>query len=332
MDPELTSLNDRCSQWMQQNCRRLAEMGVTRHDGPGGSSIYDFGVAGKGTLAGGLLLAELCTAGLATIRIQAAGEADPLPVPSVTVQSDHPLLACMASQYAGWPLSANGYFAMGSGPARIHRGREPLFEKHPVSKPGSQAWLILESAQLPPPEVVEAIAGECGVGAGQVHVCVARTASLPGTVQVVARSLETTLHKLFELGFDLTGLVAGVGSAPLPPVGKDDLAAIGWTNDAILYGSRVWLVADCDQSAIDAVLPRLPASSSPDFGRPFRGIFERYQRDFYAIDRMLFSPACVTVHNLDSGLTRTVGNCRPDILRESFGMESARVPGEGGAG
>ena len=37
-------------------------------------------------------------------------------------------------------------------------------------------------------------------------------------VQVVARSVETCLHKLHELGFDVTRIVSGCGSAPLSPV------------------------------------------------------------------------------------------------------------------
>ena len=70
--------------------------------------------------------------------------------------------------------------------------------------------------------------------------------SLAGTIQVVARSVETALHKLHELKFDLKQVVSGFGTAPLPPVATDFLHAIGRTNDAILYGGRVivWVRAD----------------------------------------------------------------------------------------
>ena len=65
--------------------------------------------------------------------------------------------------------------------------------------------------------------------------------------------------------------------------------------------------------------PRVPSSSSPDFGAPFATIFERYDRDFYKIDPMLFSPARVMVTCLDSGRTFAAGRLAPDLLAQSFG-------------
>ena len=43
------------------------------------------------------------------------------------VTTDHPVAACMASQYAGWQIAREGYFAMGSGPMRAAAAKEPLF-------------------------------------------------------------------------------------------------------------------------------------------------------------------------------------------------------------
>src|SRR5439155_676683 len=81
-----------------------------------------------------------------------------------------------------------------------------------------------------------------GFGAGrapsQLTFVVAPTASLAGGVQIVARILETGLHKMDTLGFDVNKIVSGIGTAPLPPVAKNDLRAIGRTNDCILYGGQ----------------------------------------------------------------------------------------------
>ena len=68
-----------------------------------------------------------------------------------------------------------------------------------------------------------------------------KTASIAGSVQVIARSVETALHKMHEIGFDLTQVRSGFGIAPLPPVAADDLVGIGRTNDAMLYGGEVTL-------------------------------------------------------------------------------------------
>jgi methenyltetrahydromethanopterin cyclohydrolase len=127
----------------------------------------------------------------------------------------------------------------------------------------------------------------------------ARTASAAGTVQIVARSLETALHKLHTLNFDLSLVQGGFGIAPIPPPAKDDLTAIGWTNDAILYGGRVSLFVSADEKTIEEFGPRVPSSASPDYGRPFAEIFARYAGDFYKIDPMLFSPAEVSFSNFN---------------------------------
>ena len=147
---------------------------------------------------------------------------------------------------------------------------------------------------------------------------VARTASLSGTIQVVARSVETALHKMHEIGFDLDRLVSGYGVAPLPPVAADDLVGIGRTNDAVLYGAEVTLWVTGDDSSLEESGPRIPSCSSPAFGQPFADIFEHHNRDFYKIDPLLFSPATVTLNNLDSGRQFRFGETRPDVLRTSF--------------
>ena len=113
-------------------------------------------------------------------------------------------------------------------------------------------------------------------------------------------------------------MVSGVGVAPLPPVAADDVIGIGRTNDAILYGGRatLWVRADDDQLA--AVGPGVPSSASRDHGAPFAEIFERYQRDFYKIDPLLFSPAEIVFHNLRTGRSHTFGRMAPEVLRKSF--------------
>jgi methenyltetrahydromethanopterin cyclohydrolase len=166
--------------------------------------------------------------------------------------------------------------------------------------------------------VVEKIAEACLVGPSAVTLLVAPTASLAGGVQIVARSVETALHKLAELGFDLSRVESAQGSAPLPPAAAGDLAAIGRTNDAILYGGRVVLWVTGDDDSLAAIGPKVPSTSSRDHGEPFAAIFERYNRDFYAVDPHLFSPAEIVFQNLDTGRTHAFGALAEDVLVRSF--------------
>src|SRR5262249_38653298 len=146
--------------------------------------------------------------------------------------------------------------------------------------------------------------------------------SIAGSLQVVGRSLETALHKLYELKFDLTQVVSGFGSAPLPPCAVGDLEAIGRTNDAILYGGRVNLWVHADEGTLLEIGPKIPSSASPDHGAPFSAIFDRYGQDFYKIDPMLFSPAEIVFYNLKTGKTHAFGRVEPEILKKSFYSKS----------
>lgn len=290
---------------------RLLQIGEAR--------VFDFGVKRPGTLAGGLRLAEVCLAGLASVKIQPPSITD-LNLPIVSVSTDWPLAACIASQYAGWPFSHEKYFAMCSGTARLNRGREDILSHHQLTGQYSPAIGVFETDSLPSDAEIRAFAAECKVDPGQVILCVASTASFAGTLQVVARTIETAMHKLHELKFDLTTIQSAFGTAPLPPIPPRDLTALGWTNDAILYGGRVHLWVDTTDQAIDQVIDLLPSCSSSDFGEPFQTTFERYQRDFYRIDKRLFSPAQVIINNLSTGHVFRGGELRADILKESYGL------------
>jgi methenyltetrahydromethanopterin cyclohydrolase len=283
-----------------------------------GTRIIDCGVKAAGGLEAGRCLAEICLADCGRVEIESGSRGD-FAWPIVTIRTDQPLLACMASQYAGWQIAGEKFFAMGSGPMRAVACREPLFEHLGYRERVPRVVGVLETSKLPTDEVCEKIASQCGVAPAHVTLLVARTASIAGTIQVVARSVETALHKMHELGYDLKNILSGCGSAPLPPIAADDMQGIGRTNDAVLYGGQVTLWLRDHDARLAEIGPQIPSSASRDFGEPFAAIFERYGRDFYKVDPLLFSPAAITFVNLTSGQTHRFGQVRPDVLQRSFG-------------
>lgn len=313
------SLNQRSLNLLHWYRDQLDLLDVRSTTSPCGATLYDFGVQHPGTLQGGRLLAEVCLAGLAEVQINQFPLGEHC-LPGIQVSTDQPLAACIAAQYAGWPVTGEKYYAMGSGPARLLRGREPMLEQLGLREESDVAVLVLEASRPPAAELLEAIAAECRVDPRNLHVALARTASLAGLIQIVARSVETTLHKLHELGFDLHRVRSAIGWAPLPPVPANDLVGIGWSNDAILYGARSQLFVDADEAEIAKLAGRLTSDSSADFGAPFVEIFERYGRDFYKIDKMLFSPAQTTINNLRTGSVYSSGKLHPELLLRSFGF------------
>jgi methenyltetrahydromethanopterin cyclohydrolase len=169
---------------------------------------------------------------------------------------------------------------------------------------------------LPPSAAIAALRESLPSGC-RLYLAAARTASQAGTLQVVARSLETALHKLHSLKFPLEAIISGLGTAPLPPVAKNDLAAIGRTNDAILYGGTVNLWVRCEDELLADIGPRVPSCSSSSFGQTFLSLFKAANYDFYALDAALFSPAVVVFHNLRSGRSFRFGSLNPDVLAAS---------------
>ena len=302
-------LNERAWQRATDMAARSEQLRLAVHS-VGGTRVIDCGVQAIGGLEAGRRLADICLAGLARVTIQAG--------PKIVVDTDQPLAACMASQYAGWQLSGEKFFGMGSGPMRAAYGHEEIFGVIDYHELATRAVGVIESSKLPTEEICALIADKCAQMRDSLTLLVARTASLAGTVQIVARSLETALHKLHVLGYDITHVHSGYGAAPLPPVAADDLVAIGRTNDAILYGGEVTLWVSDDDAKLQEIGPQVPSSASKDFGEPFSAIFERYGRDFYKIDPMLFSPAVVTLNNLRTGKAFRFGQPRPDILDRSF--------------
>ncbi len=310
-------LNERAAELCRQAMVSADHLRIMAHTLPCGATVIDCGVAVAGGMAAGRVMAEICLAGLGEVRL-VYDSSGPSVGPAVTVATDHPVAACMASQYAGWQISHDEFFAMGSGPKRAAAGKEDIFDVIGGREEVETAVGVLESAKLPPDSVCRKIAADCRVAPDKLILLVAPTASIAGTFQVVARTVETALHKMHELGFDIHQVQAGYGIAPLPPVAADDLAAIGRTNDAVLYGGRVTLWINSDDEQLQSLGPKVPSNSSRDHGRRFAEIFAAYDHDFYKIDPHLFSPAEVTLINLSSGRTFRYGRVEPDVLLESF--------------
>ena len=311
-------MNDRAwalGDWVAENA---AELRAGVHTLTSGSRVLDVGVKAPGGLAAGRTLAEICMGGLGHVTfvpLTIGGET----WSGVHVWTDHPAASCMASQYAGWIINPDGFFAMGSGPIRAKaRVERELFAKLGYAEDAIRGVLVLEGRTFPTDEVATWVAAKAGLEPSALTFVVAPTASVAGGVQIVARVIETGLHKMDTLGFDVTRVVNASGTAPIPPVAKNDLRAIGRTNDCILYGGQARFLVDAVDEELSALAERLPASTSPDYGTPFRDIFKRYDNDFYKIDPMLFSPAEVWLTSTSSGRTFHAGRLDPAVLRASL--------------
>src|SRR6184192_3065295 len=215
-------LNDRAWEIADRMAAHADALRVAVRTVASGARVIDAGIATPGGHAAGLALAEICMGGLGHVDytpVQIGGDS----WPGVRVWTDHPAVSCMASQYAGWAIQVDRYFAMGSGPLRAHaRVEKELFEKLGYAETARRGVLVLETRNPATEEVAAWVAQKAGLAPDRLTFVVAPTASLAGGVQIAARILETGLHKMDTLGFDLTKIVSGVGTAPLAPVAKND--------------------------------------------------------------------------------------------------------------
>ncbi len=291
---------------------------VRRHDS--GATLVDAGIRAPGGLEAGRRIAEICMGGLGQVQLSAGKGRWPI---ALSVTANDPVLACLASQYAGWSLSSGTgktkFHALGSGPARALAVKEMLFEELGYRDQASSTYLVLEVDREPPLEVIQKVVHDCQVEPEQLTIVLTPTNSLAGMVQIIARVLEVGLHKAHTLGFPLDAVVDGAGSAPLAPPAPDMLTSMGRSNDAILFGGTVQLFVRCEDAAAENLARQLHSQGSRDYGKPFAAIFKDYGFDFYKIDPMLFAPAVAIVTNLASGRTFRSGDLNDELLVQSFG-------------
>ena len=287
--------------------------------GEAGERLIDMGAQVPGGLDAGQRLAEVCLGGLGPVAVHNDSGLKRWPL-GVTVRASNPVVACLASQYAGWQITEqeSGFFALGSGPARALSRVETLFKDLGYADHYSKATLVIEGDKAPPASVARSVASACGVQPGNLTILFAPTGCLAGSVQIASRVLEVALHKAHELHFPLEHIEDGIGTAPIAPPIPDFVQAMGRTNDAVIYGGRVQLFVRGSNDAAERLAQQLPSSTCAAYGEPFADIFAAAGGDFYKIDPMLFSPAEVIVSNLDTGTSFHAGQLAPDIVDKSF--------------
>lgn len=131
--------------------------------------------------------------------------------------------------------------------------------------------------------------------------------------------METSLHKLTELGLDPKLVTHACGYALIAPVHPKLAQAMGRTNDAIICGGTADYTVSCDdEQVLKKVLGKAPASASKSSGKSFMEIFKEAGCDFYKIDRGLFAPAVFVINNSKTGKIFPAESLNVDVLKSSF--------------
>jgi len=310
----MESLNRMATELVDEAIDFAPELGIDVHSLSGDSAVLDFGVERPGAVEAGLLLAEIQTAGLASLQSRMGTVAE-TPRTHVELSTDHPALALLCGAKGGWELSVDGFEGLGSGPARALVAEEEIFQRVGYQDEFDFAVLAVEAETLPDEAVASHVAERAGVPESGVFLPSFSTASITGSVVAASRAAEMAAFRLLELGYDPRGILSVTASAPVAPVADDESTAIARTNDAIAYGGRVHLIVEEPFDRFDEVV----SAASDEHGSPFVDIFDAVGWEFSAVPVETFGPAQVTI-DVRGGETQVVGSVSEEVLAESFGL------------
>ena len=319
---EVLSVNQLAWKLAEKLLNNQAFYGVHASKTSAGATVIDAGVNVPGGFQAGKIFTEICMggAGKAQLGFKAYGD---LSLPSITVSSDHPVVAALGSQFAGWRIKEpDDSIAIGSGPARaLALKPKKVYQAIGYKDDSDKAVLTLESNSLPSDALIEKVTGACNIAAENLIAIVAPTASVAGLTQVTGRVVEVGIHKLRTLGLNPKLIRYAMGYAPIPPRCGEFEVAMARTNDAILYGGTVYLVVEHDdEDALQKTVEQAPSNTSKDYGKPFLQIFQEADRDFYKIDHNLFAPAVLMLNNAKTGRVFKAGEINSKVLADSLGF------------
>jgi methenyltetrahydromethanopterin cyclohydrolase len=316
---ERLSVNRLAWKLLQKLVENPASYGVKVEKTGSGTTIIDAGIDAKGGFGAGKLVTEICMGGCGKAKITCKKYGD-LELPSIFVYTDHPIIATLGSQYAGWQISEGGYFAIGSGPARaLALKPKEIYDEIGYKDDFNKAVVILETDKHPPARLIDRIAKDCGVSLENVAFILTPTASVTGATQVAGRIVETGIHKLRKIGLDPNVILYAWGIAPIPPIHPKFANAMARTNDAILYGGTAYYAVEYeDEEKLEKIVEKSSSKASKDYGKPFSQIFKEAKYDFYKIDPNLFAPAVLIVNNVKTGSVFKNGEINLGVLLKSF--------------
>lgn len=315
----MVSINKEAVKVVKNVIANAARLGVEVKKLDNGTTILDMGINAAGSWQAGLDFVKLNMGNLGIVDIvpYRVGE---LELSGVFVHSDQVVTATIASQIAGWRLTTGDKTIIGSGPARAQAvvDSDYYFEMTDYRDQNDECVLCLQMQEMPGEKIADEVAKACGVSTENIYLVVAPSASLVGSIQVAARSVEQTVHKMYEHGFNLEHIQFAKGLAPIAPIIDDETEAMGRINDALLYGgySEFWVCCD-DQEIID-VINQLVSEASDHCGKPFSKLFSEAEHDFYKMDKDIHAMSKVKMHNMKTGKLFEAGSIHKEVIKESY--------------
>ncbi|NHJ32214.1 MAG: methenyltetrahydromethanopterin cyclohydrolase [Asgard group archaeon] len=267
------------------------------------ATIIDCGINAEGSFSAGLLFTKISLGGLAKVKLYQP-IMDENSLLTVQVDSSFPVLATLGCQAASWNINKNNFFGMVCGPGRaLAQKPSKIYKLLEYKDENDKAILCIESDQLPNKEVIQYLAEKCKVEKKNLFILMIKTACLVEYVQMAARAIELGIFKLVEqLGYPKERILHAVGTGIIPPMSQDNEVSNDRVNNALIYGTKLYLVIKSEKyDNLSEIIDKLPSKSSSSYGRKFLELFNEAGKDFSKFDLTLLAPTEITINDIRTG-------------------------------
>lgn len=288
---------------------------------PCGATVVDMGLHCKGSWKAALLFTRATLGDLAIVQLGNFKLNEDYSFASVEVFLEQPMIACMASQIAGWSLGEGEYATIASGPARSQAvvDSDHYIHMTPYRDQSDQAVVCLQDVHYPTNALALEVAQACHVKPENVYILISDSTCIACSMQVSARIIEQSCHKMMRNGFSAEQIVLCRGRAPIAPIVKDELKTMGRINDALIYGSEAEFWVDAKDEDIEAVIHKMVGiTSSPRYNERFEDVFDQAGRNFFQVEVDVHSIAKCQFHNVNTGRSFHAGEINYALLERSF--------------
>jgi len=282
------------------------------------ATVIDCGLEVEGSIEAGLLFTQITLGGLARVQLLLPAEGEEAPLLKMQVTTSHPVLATLGCQAASWNINKKGFFGMASGPGRILAQKpSKVFELIEFREESQKAVLCIETSTYPPDEVIDYLAKKCRVKNENLFLLLVKTASLVEYLQMAARAVELGMFRLVEqLKYPKERIRHAVGVGIIPPVIAEEEASNDRINNALIYGTQLYLIIQSEPSDdLAALSMQMISKASKNYGKRFLEAFKEAGESFEQFDLSLLAPTEVIINDCRTGQLHHAGKLQLDMLK-----------------
>ncbi|NPV55041.1 MAG: methenyltetrahydromethanopterin cyclohydrolase [Anaerolineae bacterium] len=317
----MLSINEGAYPLVQKLMAQPERLNITVTVLKNGATVIDCGQKVPGSFLAGKYYAEITAGGMTEVDFETA-QVGPYTLPAARVTCSQPLLAGWVSQRHADPIPGQENQPILAGPAKTFLPGEESVQYAGYVESFGYAIAPLQTEEPITEDYANWVAKACNISPRKLYILPAPSRSLVCAIQVAARPVDQTMHRVQEEGFDIRKVLHVYGGAAIPPLAPDEATAMGRINDCLLYGTNAILYMEGEDDALEHLASQMTIHASPEYGKPFKQIFEEAGNSFHNIDIRTHSVARVQINNVLTGRTFCAGKIETELLLKSYFGES----------